>query len=167
MPYICFLNGIELRGKGYLRYLESHIQDYKETLRKVTRRVTKVERCPVCLNPRTVRYDYYKTGLLNKETVELLFHPQRVTSYSYDRNGNMTGITYPTGRTVTYTVEPYLGKPTAVTTTLNGAPQSILSNISYEPFGPLSGGTFGNGAAVARDYDLRYRLTSNLAGFED
>ena len=39
------------------------------------------------------------------------------------------------------------------------APPTVVSNISYRPFGPIGSYTLGNGQTIVRTYDANYRLT--------
>jgi RHS repeat-associated protein len=41
----------------------------------------------------------------------------------------------------------------------NGSASTAVSQVTYQPFGPISGYTLGNGQAIARTYDANYRLT--------
>ncbi len=88
----------------------------------------------------------------------------QVTSYSYDAANRVTSITYPSGSVVSYTRDG-MGRTTAVSAKPKGAAAatSVLSKITYQPFGPVNGQTFGNGVAETRSFDADYRLTK-LAG---
>ena len=85
-------------------------------------------------------------------------------AYTYDPAGNILTETYPSGRIVTYTRDT-LGRISGITTKQNtGAPvYTVASAVGYEPFGPLSGLTFGNGIAATYTYDQDYQLTSIAA----
>jgi RHS repeat-associated protein len=74
--------------------------------------------------------------------------------YAYDRNGLVTGMTLPSGRTVTIT-RAADGLVTDITTkaTPTSASETIVSGVAYRPFGPLQGLTFGNGLALTRTFD--------------
>jgi len=79
--------------------------------------------------------------------------------YGYDRNGQMTSITLPSGRLVSFARAPD-GLITGVTTTPpGGTSQAIASNVSYLPFGPLQALTYGNGLTLTRSYDQNAWLT--------
>ena len=86
-------------------------------------------------------------------------------AYNYDLAGNVTSMTYPSGRIVTFTRDQ-LGRIAAVATQQNSAAaiQYVLGNATYLPFGPLSGFTHGNGLATALTYDTDYRLTRVQVG---
>ena len=54
-----------------------------------------------------------------------------------------------------------MGRITAVSAAHGSStPASVLSNITYEPFGPVSALTFGNGVAEPRSFDLDCRMKS-------
>jgi RHS repeat-associated protein len=82
-----------------------------------------------------------------------------VVAYGYDANGKVIQITYPSGDVVNVT-RTTDGLITAVTETLSGgSPQNIGTSVAYEPFGPLTGLTYGNGLTLSRTYDQDYQLT--------
>lgn len=79
--------------------------------------------------------------------------------YTYDTVGQLQSIKYPSGKTVQYNYT------NGVTTSMNlvGGP-NLLTNMRYEPFGPLSQWTFGNGAAIIRSYDVDGMLRDYTLG---
>lgn len=91
-------------------------------------------------------------------------------SYQYDAAGQLTSITYPSGRTVTYTLNTD-GQITAMATLASGqsqTSQSLLTNATYLPFGPLSGFSYGNGLINSYNHDQNYRLIEHtLTGLKN
>ena len=85
-------------------------------------------------------------------------------TYGYDVNGNRTTIGYPGGVTATYGYD-FADRPSslAVTNPPNPA-QTVVSAVSYKPFGPLKGLTLGNGLVETRSFDQRYSPTGITAG---
>lgn len=84
-----------------------------------------------------------------------------VTSYAYDLADRVTGITYPDKRSIKYARDAF-GRISAVTMQNQGngnGGKTLVSRVTYEPFGPLSGLVFGNGVATRLSHDLNYRLT--------
>jgi RHS repeat-associated protein len=81
------------------------------------------------------------------------------TYYRYDSANRLNRIIYPSGRSVLYTRNS-LGQITQVQTQdSSSAPlQTMVSNVSYEPFGPLKSLTFGNGVTTMIQHDADYRL---------
>ncbi|MCD0419633.1 DUF6531 domain-containing protein [Rubrivivax sp. JA1024] len=77
--------------------------------------------------------------------------------YTYDLDGNVTEITYPSGRTVSYSRDA-TGLVTGVTT--KASPSSSLvtlaSNVAYQPFGPLQSLTYGNGLVLWKTFTKDY-----------
>jgi RHS repeat-associated protein len=63
-------------------------------------------------------------------------------------NGDLTSITTPSGQTVTY---GYNANHQVTSIAVNGT--TVLSNVSYEPFGPVNGWTWGNGSAFSRTFN--------------
>ena len=101
---------------------------------------------------------YDAQGNLTKEekTINSLVY---TTQYTYNKDNNLTSITYPTGRTVTFTLD-VTGKTTQVGTTLNGNPKTLASSITYLPYGGITGLTFGNTLSLSHGYDNQYRTSS-------
>ena len=84
------------------------------------------------------------------------------TSYAYDVADRIAGIAYPSGARVAYSRD-IMGRIKAISATPPGSSAAtVLSGIDYEPFGPVTTQTFGNGIAETRSFDLDYRMT-NLA----
>lgn len=80
--------------------------------------------------------------------------------YTYDANGDVTKITYPSGRQVLL-FRANDGLATTVKTVAPGVilQNNVLANITYAPFGPLTSGTFGNGLVLTRGYDQNQWLS--------
>lgn len=102
-------------------------------------------------------YEYTPKGQTKKET-KTIDSVQYVTQYTYDQNGNLKTMTYPSGRVIAYTISN--DKVTAV---LNNA-ANLATNINYKPFGGISLLTYGNGIAGSISYDNQYRVTAITAG---
>jgi RHS repeat-associated protein len=66
--------------------------------------------------------------------------------YGY-ANGNVVSLVTPSGQTVTYTYSNHRVSSVAV----NGT--TILSSVTYDPFGPVTGWTWGNATTVTRTFD--------------
>lgn len=82
------------------------------------------------------------------------------TAYTYDAAGNILTETYPSGRIVTYTRDA-LGRISSVTTKQNSGATAVnvATSVAYEPFGSVSGLTFGNSLGLTLTYDQDYQLT--------
>ncbi|NID05883.1 RHS repeat protein [Luteibacter jiangsuensis] len=105
------------------------------------------------------------------------------TSYCYDARGNVTdkrqtqgaitdamhyaytpanrvqSETRPGGAVVAYARNSF-GQVTGVSVTpASGVAQTVASNITWLPFGPMQAYTLGNGQTVTRTYDSNYRVT--------
>ena len=101
----------------------------------------------------TTTYSYDAHGNTIQKAVTLGGHTLTV-GYQYDTADNLTGMTYPSGLQVSY-VRDAAERVTAVNA--NNSP--IVSGITYEPFGPITGFSYGNGLTETRSYDQDYRLT--------
>jgi RHS repeat-associated protein len=89
-------------------------------------------------------------------------------SYQYNNNGAVSGITYPSGRQVNFTLNS-LGLVSAITTKRAIATEfeTVLSGVNYLPFGPVKSFTYGNDLSASKSYDLDYRLINdNLASLK-
>ena len=83
------------------------------------------------------------------------------TGYTYDPASRIATISYPSTAVVAYTRD-ITGRITRVSSKAPGAStySPVASAISYNPFGPATGFTFGNGVKGTRSYDLDYRMMS-------
>jgi RHS repeat-associated protein len=82
------------------------------------------------------------------------------TSYTYDAANRVTSITYPSSAVVSYTRDT-MGRITSVNTQAPGSSSvPVVSSIGYEPFGPNTALTYGNGVSETRSFDGDYRLTA-------
>ena len=83
------------------------------------------------------------------------------TAYAYDAASRVAGIMYPSGWIVSY-LRDAMGRATSVIVKdpNTGTAQTVVTNIGYKPFGPVSSLTFGNGIVEMRNFDNDYRLTS-------
>ena len=82
------------------------------------------------------------------------------TTYTYDLASRIASIAYPSATSIAYTRNA-MGNITRVSAKIPGATSYIpvTSGISYEPFGPTTSLTFGNGVKETQVYDLDYRMT--------
>lgn len=84
------------------------------------------------------------------------------TSYTWTPADKLASITYPSGRTLSYTRNS-LGQISSIAT----GGQNIVSGRTYRADGLLTGQTYGNGVVDSRAYDLQGRLTSWTTGTID
>ncbi|MDF1643897.1 MAG: DUF6531 domain-containing protein [Pseudomonadales bacterium] len=83
-----------------------------------------------------------------------------ITSFSYQPQTNLlASTTYPAGRVYSYQYDNQ-GRLSQIDTTVNGQPQTLISDIQYQPFAASNHYQFGNGLLLDRDYDLDGRLSS-------
>ena len=83
------------------------------------------------------------------------------TSYSYTAADRLSGETTPDGTVISYAFNSS-GRISGVQVTPSGstsASPTVVSSVTWLPFGPISGYTLGNGQVVTRTYDANYRLT--------
>ena len=106
----------------------------------------------------TNSYAYDQHGRLITGT-ELAYGAVYTTAYSYDSQGRLAGITYPSGRTVNYTLDT-MGRINSIATSLNNVTQVLVNNIIYRPFGGVQSMLRGNGLIYARNFDQDGRIAS-------
>jgi len=78
----------------------------------------------------------------------------QTTQYAYT-NGDLTQETTPSGQVITYSYTN--GKVTGIA--LNGI--AVLNQVQYDPFGPITQWSWGNGTTAQRSYDQDGYLTAN------
>ncbi len=81
-----------------------------------------------------------------------------VTQYDYDLAGNLTQMTYPGGRVVSY--DSTKGRVQAVTTKDNAqtTAKKVVSEVQHSPFGEVEGYTYGNGLKMVEVFDTDGRI---------
>lgn len=104
----------------------------------------------------TTTFDYTATGQVAAVN-RLLGGNVFTTSYSYDNYGLLIGMTLPSGRQVTYTNHPS-GQVAAIQAELNNQTKPLVSNVQYQPFGPMKGFEYGNQYQSQRIYDFDGQL---------
>ncbi|MEJ5166613.1 MAG: hypothetical protein WHV67_06260, partial [Thermoanaerobaculia bacterium] len=65
------------------------------------------------------RFNYYRTGFIKDERITIA-GIEYTTTYTYNKNGNIKSITYPSGRNVWYNINMINGKPMEVNAIING-----------------------------------------------
>jgi RHS repeat-associated protein len=93
------------------------------------------------------------------------------TSYTYTLSDRLQSITYPSGAIVTYGRDTD-GRIVTVTykASSTAASITIVSNVTYYPYGPVNVITFGNGRTLTKTYDQDYNIdsiaSSSATGFK-
>jgi RHS repeat-associated protein len=82
----------------------------------------------------------------------------KAVGYGYDAQGRLATMQLPSGKILQY---GYNANGQVTSILVQGSPNvTILSNVTYDPFGPITGWTWGNGAASAsRTFDTDGKLT--------
>jgi RHS repeat-associated protein len=104
-------------------------------------RLTAIER-----NAKTIDYEYDRFGRVTRDGD---------LTHTYDRNGNRTTVTYPTGFTASYAYD-FADRQGTLSVSDGGTPQSIVTASAYLPSGPLTSLELGNGLVETRGFDGRY-----------
>ena len=89
-----------------------------------------------------------------------------ILSRSMSSAGRVNSIVYPTGRTVDYHRSVCACSIDSVSTTYNSNTVTLLSNLSYRPFGIAKGMDNGSGGTVDNVFDQSGRLTIANPGAE-
>jgi len=95
------------------------------------------------------------------QKMQLMSGATDITNYGYTAANRLTGESTPDQTAISYTHDGD-GRVSGVQVTPSGAttaPPTVVSAISYLPFGPISTYTLGNGQIITRTYDANYRLT--------
>jgi YD repeat-containing protein len=86
-------------------------------------------------------------------------------TYGYYLNGAPSGVTYPSGRQVSYASDS-AGRVSAAIGALSGVVTSYVSNVQYTPFNAIQQATLGNGIVENRIYSSdRMQPTSITATY--
>ena len=83
------------------------------------------------------------------------------TLYAYTAGNRLSSVSTPDQTAISYAYDSD-GRVSGVQVTPSGttaAPPTVVSRITYLPFGPISSYTLGNGQTVTRTYDANYQLT--------
>lgn len=110
----------------------------------------------------TLAYTYTQHGRVASET-RTVGGSSYVLGYAYDSFGRLSGLTYPSGRTLTYTYDA-LGRVSQISTTKDSQTQVVVQNVQYHPFGGAKSWTLGNGQIYSRSVDLDGRIASYTIG---
>ena len=108
-------------------------------------------------NSVTTVFCYNAQGFVTQMSQSVAGHTD-VTSYARSAAGKILTITHPSGDQVSYGHD-VVGRVNAITATTASGSTTLVSGVTYVPFGPVSGYTLGNGQTVTRTYDANYRLS--------
>jgi YD repeat-containing protein len=107
-------------------------------------------------------YGYDQHGRVTSET-RTIAGVQHTTGYAYDASGRLSGLTYPSGTTVTYGFDA-LGRVNQITTATLGIVRTVAHGVLYHPLGIVKAYTLGNGQTCTRSIDLDGRISSYTPG---
>ncbi len=105
------------------------------------------------------QYRYNGFGQIEKE-IRVIDGQSYITEYLYDNNGQLAGVNYPSGARLNYYFDSH-ARLNEVSLEVNGQVKLLANKMSYLPFGPVKGFTYGNGLSLEQTFDEDYRLTSN------
>ncbi len=104
--------------------------------------------CAVTQGTQTVTYAYNAFGQVTA---------QQGVNYSYDAQGRLSTLTYPSGNRITYAYDA-TGNVSRLNALIGGSAVTLANNAGYAAFGPLTTLTYGNGLNLTRTLDGAYRL---------
>jgi RHS repeat-associated protein len=107
----------------------------------------------------TTTYAYERRGLLRRE-VRTIGSNTYTISYGYNKNGDRTSITYPSGRVVNYTFD-FADRPITVAGASSPA-VTYVSAATYQPFGPVATESYGNTTTRTMTYNTQRYLPAEL-----
>jgi len=102
----------------------------------------------------TFHYDPLGNIVREEKTIKGTLY---TTEYRYDKGGLLTGLTYPSGRSIDYAFDD-ARRVRQVKTTKGARTKTVVKKISHLPFGPLRRLKYGNSTVLSEGYDLRYQL---------
>ncbi|MEB0141147.1 MULTISPECIES: RHS repeat-associated core domain-containing protein [unclassified Undibacterium] len=82
-----------------------------------------------------------------------------VITYQYDAAGRLSKLTYPNGRQISYTRDS-MERISQIDSTKDDTALTVLSQVIYEPFGPVQTYLNSTGQAYRRSLDLDGRISS-------
>ncbi len=85
----------------------------------------------------------------------------RTTSYSYNEDGSLASVTYPSGKTVVYDPS-VVGRPKDAKDLVNSI--NYVTNATYSPQGTLASATFGSNINVTYGYDANRQWVTSMEG---
>ncbi len=113
--------------------------------------------CKVTDPTGSVAYTYTQQGQLWTQTTAFPSNGSSTQTYTYDGMGRPTGVTHNSASTAIAYTYAY-GRLSSVKATLAGTTRTVASGFAYQPFGPATGWTYGNGLTRGYNYDLDGRL---------
>jgi len=112
---------------------------------------------------RTETFTYDPVGRLASETIlENGASAALTTAYTYDADGALWQVTYPSGKQVQYDRDPATRQVIRVSDMVTGV--KYADAVTRAPSGPITGLVFGNGLTMSRGFNLRYEPLSILNG---
>lgn len=104
-------------------------------------------------------YCYDRFGQLTRK-VQTVNGVSTTVRYGYTPGGRLAQLTYPDGSVADYQRDT-LGRISEVGVTRpEQARQVVVTNVTYAPFGPATGWTYGNGRTLQRPVDQDYRTVA-------
>ncbi len=104
------------------------------------------------------KYSYTASGEIASQ--ELIVDGRTLlTNYTYDGAGLLASIEYPSGRKAVYQ-RNVAGEVIGITLNNGVNSRTLVSDLVWKPFGPVTDLTHGNGLWEERQYDMNYQLES-------
>ncbi|MFZ6745258.1 hypothetical protein ACO0LC_18700 [Undibacterium sp. JH2W] len=107
----------------------------------------------------SIAYTYDGRGRVLTETRSINSAGSNTTRYQYDNTGRLSTLTYPNGRQISYTRDS-LGRVSQIDTSKDGITMTVLSQVSYRPFGGVQSYRNSAGQTTSRSFDTEGRIAS-------
>jgi YD repeat-containing protein len=105
-----------------------------------------------------IEYGYNQKGHIISESRQI-HGATYTTAYTYDTVGRLVNVTYPSGRIVSYQHDG-LGRIAQIDTSKDGMTHTLISQVTYHPFGGIQSFVNGANQTVTRGMDLDGRTNS-------
>lgn len=114
-------------------------------------------------NRGTLEYTYSPEGLLLTQYQRVGGHTLDFSqAFTYDGQGRPTRMDYPGGVSAHYSYAH--GQLTGMSATVGGITRAVATGLTYQPFGGVTGWSYGNGLVRAYSYDNDGRLLGLSTG---
>lgn len=110
----------------------------------------------------SIAYQYNQKGNIVAET-RTIGSVAATTAYGYDSAGRLMSVTYPSGRIVNYQRDA-LGRIARIDTVKDNVSHTLVSQVTYHPFGGVKSFVNGANQTITRGMDLDGRTSSYTLG---
>lgn len=106
----------------------------------------------------TTVYCYDARGNVTKKT-QIQGASSSTSTFTYTNADRLETVVYPSGAALTYSRDANGRISSATITPVGGTASTVVSSVTYLPFGPVASYQLGNNQVVTRTYDANYAYT--------